>query len=114
MISTPDVVLQDAIRNALVQSGCPMNITDQLMENAHERHWPQGLSTLGRYSYLISNEFLSFVETRQDNRQHYESYVCRRILGKQAVVILSCDNRHMNHMMSKRKNKMRRFFFISF
>jgi hypothetical protein len=44
-----------------------------------------------------------FLETRQLNRQHYESYVCRRIIGKQAVVILSCDNRHMDQLMSKKK-----------
>ncbi len=49
-----------------------------------------------------------FLETRQLNRQHYESYVCRRIIGKQAVVILSCDNRHMDQLMSKKK----RFFLF--
>jgi E3 ubiquitin-protein ligase NRDP1 len=48
MISTPDVVLQDAIRCALIGSACPINIIDELMENAHERHWPEGLSTLGK------------------------------------------------------------------
>jgi len=84
MISTPDVVLQDAIKSALIESGCPINLTDQLIINAHERHWPEGLSTL---------------ETRQLNRQHYESYVCRRIAGKQAVVVLGCDNRHMSQLM---------------
>jgi E3 ubiquitin-protein ligase NRDP1 len=102
MISTPDIVLQDTIKSSLIESGCPMNITDQLMENAHERHWPQGLSTLGKIFSFDSHQFFVSLETRQDNRQHYESYVCRRILGKQAVIILSCDNRHMNHMMSKR------------
>ncbi|CAF5148185.1 unnamed protein product, partial [Rotaria socialis] len=30
---------------------------------------------------------------------HYESYVCRRIIGEQAIVVLSCDNRHMNQSM---------------
>jgi hypothetical protein len=35
------------------------------------------------------------------NRRHYESYVCRRIIGKQAVVVLGCDNRHMDQLMSK-------------
>lgn len=84
MISTPDAVLQAVIKRALLESGCPINITNELMENAHERHWPQGLSTL---------------ETRQLNRRHYESYVCRRIIGKQAVVVLGCDNRHMNQLM---------------
>ena len=41
------------------------------------------------------------LETRQVNRRHYESYVCRRIIGKQAVVVLGCDNRHMDQLMSK-------------
>jgi E3 ubiquitin-protein ligase NRDP1 len=57
MISTPDVVLQAAIKSALIESGCPINITDELMENAHERHWPEGLSTLGiksLFCYLIN------------------------------------------------------------
>lgn len=48
MISTPDAVLQAVIKRALLESGCPINITNDLMENAHERHWPQGLSTLGK------------------------------------------------------------------
>ncbi len=47
MISTPDVALQDAIKDALIETGCPINIIDELMEKAHERHWPEGLSTLG-------------------------------------------------------------------
>ena len=85
MISTPDIVLQDVIKRALIDSGCPITISDELIENAHERHWPQGLSTL---------------ETRQLNRRHYESYICRRVIGKQAVVVLGCDNRHMDQLMS--------------
>lgn len=88
MISTPDIVLQGVIKRALLDSGCPETLTNDLMANAHERHWPEGLSTL---------------ETRQTNRRHYESYVCRRIVGKQAVVVLSCDNRHMDQIMSEKK-----------
>ncbi|XP_066988012.1 E3 ubiquitin-protein ligase NRDP1 isoform X1 [Macrobrachium rosenbergii] len=84
MISTPDAMLQAVIRRALSESGCPPHIIDQLMENAHERRWPPGLSTL---------------ETRQMNRRHYESYVCKRVPGKQAVVVMACDNRHMNDDM---------------
>ncbi len=45
---------------------------------------------------------INFLETRQLNRRHYESYVCRRIIGKQAVVVLGCDNRHMDQLMSKK------------
>lgn len=84
MISTPDSVLQAMVRRALSESGCPPHITSELMENAHERRWPPGLSTL---------------ETRQMNRRYYENYVCKRIPGKQAVVVMSCDNPHMNEDM---------------
>jgi E3 ubiquitin-protein ligase NRDP1 len=105
MISTPDAVLQAVIKRALLESGCPINITNDLMENAHERHWPQGLSTLGLYLNELNScekSFFFFLETRQLNRRHYESYVCRRIIGKQAVVVLGCDNRHMDQLMSKK------------
>jgi E3 ubiquitin-protein ligase NRDP1 len=52
------------------------------MENAHEKHWPAGLCTL---------------EARQINRRHYESFVCKRIPNKQAVVIMACDNHHLEN-----------------
>ena len=66
MISTPDAVLQAVIKRALLDSGCPSHIVTELMENAHERRWPNGLSTL---------------ETRQLNRRQYENYVAKRIPG---------------------------------
>lgn len=84
MISTPDAVLQAVIRRSLSDSGCPSYILDPLMENAHERRWSQGLSTL---------------ETRQMNRRRYEQYIARRIPGKQAVVVMACENRHMGEFM---------------
>lgn len=84
MISTPDAVLQAVIRRSLTDSGCPPYILDPLMENAHERRWSQGLSTL---------------ETRQMNRRRYEQYIARRIPGKQAVVVMACENRHMGEFM---------------
>ncbi|EDX10611.1 GD14579 [Drosophila simulans] len=80
MISTPDDALQLMIKRALSESGCPPHILDSLMEFCHERRWPRGLSSL---------------ETRQTNRRIYDNYVCRRIPGKQAVLVLSCDNLHM-------------------
>ncbi|XP_062401651.1 E3 ubiquitin-protein ligase NRDP1-like [Sardina pilchardus] len=80
MISTPDAVLQAVIRRSLVDSGCPPSIVGDLIENAHERNWPGGLATL---------------ETRQMNRRYYELYVAKRIPGKQAVVVLACENQHM-------------------
>lgn len=84
MISTPDSVLQTMVRRALSESGCPAHVTAELMENAHERRWPTGLSTL---------------ETRQSNRRYYENYVCKRIPGRQAVVVMAIDNCHMNDDM---------------
>ncbi|XP_064465712.1 E3 ubiquitin-protein ligase NRDP1-like [Ornithodoros turicata] len=84
MISTPDAVLQAMVKRALTDSGCPQQILQSLIDNAHERRWPPGLSTL---------------ETRQMNRRHYESYVCKRIPGKQAVVVVACENQHMNEDM---------------
>jgi E3 ubiquitin-protein ligase NRDP1 len=90
MISTPDAVLQAVIKRALTECTCPPHIINDLMENAHERHWPPGLCTL---------------ENRQLNRRHYDSFVCRRIPSKQAVVVMACDNRHMeSHLISKKKS----------
>lgn len=53
MISTPDVALQDDIKLGLIESQCPINIIEQLMENAHERHWPEGLSSLGEKEIIF-------------------------------------------------------------
>lgn len=69
--------LQNNIKLALVESGCPAHILDDLVKNCHERNWPSGLSSL---------------ETRQHNRRHYDRYNCKRIPGKQAVIVLPCDN----------------------
>lgn len=78
MISTPDAVLQAVIKRALIDSGSPPHIVNELMENAHERRWPNGLSTL---------------ETRQLNRRQYENYVTKRIPGVFDVhfIILLCN-----------------------
>jgi E3 ubiquitin-protein ligase NRDP1 len=80
MISTPDTTLQAVMRRSLVDSGCPTHCVDELVESAHERRWPSGLSTL---------------EMRQLNRRQFENYVCRRIPGRQAVLVMSCENLHM-------------------
>lgn len=84
MISTPDEVLRMMIKRAVSESGCPPHILDELMENCHERRWPPGLFNL---------------ETRQSNRRLYESYICKRVPGKQAVLVLHCDNSHMSSEM---------------
>lgn len=72
------------IKRTLTEMGCPPHILDDLMENCHERRWPAGLCSL---------------ETRQNNRRQYENYVCKRVPGKQAVLVLSCDNGHMGEDM---------------
>jgi len=104
MISTPNTELQAQIRRTLAETGCPQenpgnatstsgsgssgsrsgNLLDDLMANAHERRWPPGLLTL---------------ETRQMNRRQYERYICRRVPGRQAVVVMACDNAHMSDDM---------------
>ncbi|CAH1112586.1 unnamed protein product [Psylliodes chrysocephalus] len=84
MISTPDEILQRMIKRTLTEMGCPPHILDDLMENCHERRWPPGLCSL---------------ETRQNNRRQYENYICKRVPGKQAVMVLSCDNVHMGEDM---------------
>ena len=35
----------------------------------------------------------------QRNRRQYENYICKRVPGKQAVVVMACDNHHMNDDM---------------
>ncbi|KAH1002211.1 hypothetical protein HUJ04_008322 [Dendroctonus ponderosae] len=84
MISTPDEALQRMIKRTLTEMGCPFHILDDLMENCHECRWPPGLCSL---------------ETRQNNRRQYENYVCKRVPGKQAVLVLQCDNQHMGDDM---------------
>ncbi|XP_054565477.1 E3 ubiquitin-protein ligase NRDP1-like [Eptesicus fuscus] len=84
MISTPDAGLQAVIERSLLDSGCPASVVSELIENAHERSWPQGLATL---------------ETRQMNRRCYKNYVAKRIPGKQAVVVMACENQHMGDDM---------------
>lgn len=78
------VLLQRMIKRTLTEMGCPPHILDDLMENCHERRWPPGLCSL---------------ETRQNNRRQYDYYVCKRVPGKQAVLLLSCDNSHMGEDM---------------
>lgn len=80
MISTPDELLQTMIKRTLSEYNCPPHVIDELMENCHERKWPPGLNSL---------------ETRQNSRRQYDNYVCKRVPGKQAVLVLHCDNTHM-------------------
>lgn len=84
MISTPDSSLQAVIERGLIDLKCPAYLVRELMENSHERRWPSGLNTL---------------ETRQMNRRRYEQYVTKRIPGKQAIVIMLCENDHMDPSM---------------
>uniref|UniRef100_A0ACB8FUY5 E3 ubiquitin-protein ligase NRDP1 n=1 Tax=Sphaerodactylus townsendi TaxID=933632 RepID=A0ACB8FUY5_9SAUR len=84
MISTPDAVLQAVIKQSLAECGCPTLIINEMTENAHKRNWPQGLATQ---------------ETRQMNWHCYENYVAKRIAGKQAVVVMACENQNMGEEM---------------
>ncbi|XP_031828418.1 E3 ubiquitin-protein ligase NRDP1 elgi isoform X2 [Nomia melanderi] len=84
MISTPDRTLQAMIKVILRQYNCPRHIIDELTENCHEKNWPCGLSSL---------------ETRQNSRRLYDTYVCKRVPGKQIVIALYCDNKHMPQFM---------------
>ncbi|XP_044732704.1 E3 ubiquitin-protein ligase NRDP1 [Chrysoperla carnea] len=84
MISTPDEILQTMIKRSLLESGCPSHIINELMGNCHESRWPPGLNSL---------------ETRQNNRRQYENYICKRVPGKQAVLVFPCDNTHMPEEM---------------
>lgn len=68
------------IKRTLSEYNCPPHVIDELMENCHERKWPPGLNSL---------------ETRQSSRRQYENYICKRVPGKQAVLVLHCDNTHM-------------------
>lgn len=51
---------------------------------------------------ILFEELVGLIEALylfQMNRRHYESYICKRVPGKQAVVVMACDNRHMNDDM---------------
>ncbi|XP_076286699.1 E3 ubiquitin-protein ligase NRDP1 elgi isoform X1 [Lasioglossum baleicum] len=87
MISTPDEILQTMVKGTLTRSDCPLHAIDKLMENCHENNWPSGLRSL---------------ETRQKNKRLYSGYICKRLPGKQAVVVLHCDNQHMPAFMTTR------------
>lgn len=75
-----NVCFQTMIKRALAEYHCPQHVINELMENCHERRWPTGLNSL---------------ETRQNSRRQYDNYVCKRVPGKQAVLVLQCDNMHM-------------------
>ena len=48
---------------------------------------------------LLAPQGLATLETRQMNRRYYENYVAKRIPGKQAVVVMACENQHMGDDM---------------
>ena len=100
MISTPDAVLQAMIKRSLQESGCPGHIVTELMENAHERRWPPGLQTLEtRQMNRCENWLYNYTHVMYVCRRQYEQYVCKRIPGKQAVVVMACDNTHISDDM---------------
>nr|XP_022326008.1 E3 ubiquitin-protein ligase NRDP1-like isoform X2 [Crassostrea virginica]XP_022326009.1 E3 ubiquitin-protein ligase NRDP1-like isoform X2 [Crassostrea virginica] len=80
MISTPNDDMLEGIKSSLTENGCPLHLATELIEKATEKHWPSGLSSL---------------DARQLNREQCEKYVAKRIPGKQAVLVLACDNNHV-------------------
>ena len=40
-----------------------------------------------------------FYNKHPNSRRQYEQYVCKRIPGKQAVVVMACDNTHISDDM---------------
>ena len=60
---------QAVIRRSLSESGCPNHILDQLMDNAHERRWPPGLSSLetrqvNNWTFISPIGFNKVISTR--------------------------------------------------
>lgn len=80
LISTPDEPNQECIRSALIRLGCPLGILNELVRNSHEHNWPAGLASL---------------EIRQLNRPLFENYVVRKLPNLQVVVMMACENHHM-------------------
>ena len=84
---TPGASHQEDIRQSLADSGIPtefQKLLDVLMVNSHEKCWPEGLRTK--------------VE-RIKRRDQFKQYVLRRVPGKQAVVVMACENEHMSNDM---------------
>ena len=46
-----------------------------------------------------NNTCMGFYKKHQNSRRQYEQYVCKRIPGKQAVVVMACDNTHISDDM---------------
>lgn len=81
LISTPDLELQQMVRNQMIDARCPVDLLNELMHNSHERQWPSGLNSL---------------EVRQRSHSSYRSYVLRKIGNQNAVLCLAQENTHMH------------------
>jgi hypothetical protein len=84
LISTPDASLQETVRGALTAAGCPSNYSDELISRAHELRWPRGLEDM---------------DQRLSNREILNNFICRRVPGKHAVIVMPQENKHMNEFM---------------
>ena len=56
----------------------------------------EGSVTLSSEYHIPSNIYCLY----RCIRRQYEQYVCKRIPGKQAVVVMACDNTHIRHAHS--------------
>lgn len=85
------------------------------MENCHERRWPPGLSSLetrqnnrrwiisffSLHIFSFTSLCILYIFTFEFSIcfRLYENYVCKRVPGKQAVLVLRCDNKHIGENM---------------
>ncbi|RXG69672.1 E3 ubiquitin-protein ligase NRDP1 [Armadillidium vulgare] len=89
-------LLKDFMR-AMRSSNPQMRAIADQMEQDEVVRWS---STLGRARVTRWGGMISTPDAMlQMNRRMYENYISKRVPGKQAVVVLACDNRHMNEDM---------------
>ncbi|XP_062585754.1 B-cell receptor CD22-like, partial [Saccostrea cucullata] len=87
LVGSPPTSDLESIKKALNNSDPPQEVTEKLMENSTERNWPTGLHTR---------------QKREENSELFERFKTRKIKGKQAVVILFFENKHMPEDLIKK------------
>ena len=68
----------------------------------------EGSVTLSSEYHIPSNIYCLY----RCIRRQYEQYVCKRIPGKQAVVVMACDNTHIRHAHSVEFSLSLYIFFL--
>lgn len=85
IVSTPLKRRLEPFKQLLIDCGCPAWLAEELAANGHETKWPPGMSSLS---------------VRNQNRLAYSRFKARRLPEQQAVVIMQCENRHMDPSMT--------------